>query len=102
MAHLVPIEPRLPLAQPLTHEVELLGVEPPVLAGHLDRVGLVGPEEAETEILEEEAGPRGHAIDVAVLLELAVGQAGGPIAVGILGSPRRPDSTSPSRFHPKS
>jgi hypothetical protein len=67
--------------------VELLGVETPVLAGQLDRVGLVGPEEPEAEILEEE--PRlviaAKAPDVAVLLELAVGQTRCVTSIGILG-----------------
>ena len=86
MAHLVPIEPRLPLAQPLTHEVELLGVESPVLAAQLDRVGLIRPEEPESEILQEESRLviAAQAPDVAILLELAIGQAGGVTSVGIL------------------
>src|SRR5215470_8890082 len=67
--------------------MELLRVKPPVLAGHLDGVGFIGPEQPKLEVFEEE--PRvvivAEAPDVPVLLELAIGQSGRMGAVGILG-----------------
>ena len=88
MAHLVPVEPGLPLAQPLAQQVELLGMKPPVLAADLERVGLVGPEEPEAQFSRKRPVP--VSLDVAVLLELAVRQPGGAFSVGILKEAAEP------------
>jgi hypothetical protein len=52
VAHLVPVEADLPLAQPFSQEVELLGMKPPVLARHLDGVGFIRPEQSKLKALE--------------------------------------------------
>src|SRR5262249_6958636 len=87
VAHLVPVEAHLPLAESLTQEMEFLRVNPPVLAGHLDGVGFIGPEQPKVEVFEEEARVviAAKAPDVPVLLELAISQSGRMGPVGILG-----------------